>query len=67
MKPAPPKLRYEIFWKLADRQAIWIETVESLEKAKRRIQELAKDSRGDYFVFDTLNVCFVVQNDAEPQ
>lgn len=62
MKPAPQP-RYEIFQKVADGQPVWVGTSENIDDAKRRIDELAKKSRADYFVFDTVKVCFVFQHD----
>ena len=64
MNPAR-QLRYEIFQKFAERQPVWVGTAESLGDAKRRVEELARCSPGDYFIFDTVTVCFVFQHDPE--
>jgi hypothetical protein len=37
----------------ADRDALWIEAVEGLDEAQKRIREIAAESPDDYFIFDT--------------
>lgn len=52
--------QYEIFRKVESQAAIWVETATNLEDAKARIAELRRMFPGDYFIFDTQNICFVV-------
>lgn len=46
MKPA-----YDIFRKDLLGTPVWMESVQNLETAKRRLTELARRSPGEYFVF----------------
>lgn len=56
--------RFEIFQKLPNKQATWVETGSTLEEAKKRLKELAVMFPADYFIFDTENACFVVPCDS---
>jgi hypothetical protein len=58
-----PTSRYEIFRKLPTKQATWVETAGTLEDAKKRIKELTVMFPGDYFIFDVLNLCFIVPHE----
>jgi hypothetical protein len=55
--------RFEIFQKLPDKRATWVETGDTLEEATKRLKELAVMFPADYFIFDTENACFVVPCD----
>jgi len=44
---------FDIFRGAPDKDAIWLEAVESLGIAFDRMKELATESPGPYFVFDT--------------
>jgi hypothetical protein len=46
-----PILKFDIFSGTIDKNARWLEAVEGLENAKRRMHELAAKSPGRYFVF----------------
>lgn len=56
--------RFEIFQKLPDKRARYVETGSSLEEAKKRMNELAKMFPADYFIFDRQNACFVIPCDS---
>jgi hypothetical protein len=45
-------LGYDIFKKLEDDSALWIEDAATLEKAKERLKALASAKPGSYFVRD---------------
>jgi hypothetical protein len=42
---------YEIFRK-EDGALVWVEPAEDLETAKKRVEQLAKQSRCEYVIFD---------------
>ncbi len=44
-------LKFDIFSGTIDENARWLEAVEGLENAKRRMHEIAAKSPGRYFVF----------------
>jgi hypothetical protein len=44
-------LKFDIFSGAIDMKAHWLEVVEGLENAKRRMEEIAAKSPGKYFVF----------------
>jgi hypothetical protein len=45
------KVTYDIFRRLPG-GPMWVETVQDLENAKKRLENLAKSRPGDYFLFD---------------
>jgi hypothetical protein len=52
-EPEPePELVYDIFRGATNKDAIWVEAVAGLSSARRRMEEIAKESPGRYFVFD---------------
>lgn len=44
-------LKLDIFSGAIDKNPLWLERVEGLENAKRRMEEMATESPGGYFVF----------------
>lgn len=48
----PVRRTFDIFSGV-DQDALWIEAVEGLEEARKRMREIAAGSPGDYFIFDT--------------
>lgn len=47
-----PELVYDIFRGTTNKDALWVEAVAGLSSARRRMDEIAKESPGRYFVFD---------------
>lgn len=47
-----PELVYDIFRGATNKDAIWLEAVAGVSSARRRMEEIAKESPGRYFVFD---------------
>ena len=43
---------YDIFWKLSGEDAVWVETVDDLQQAKKRLITLATTTPGAYLIFD---------------
>jgi hypothetical protein len=43
---------YDIFRKLSGEDAVWVETVENLQQAKKRLIALATSTPGAYLIFD---------------
>jgi hypothetical protein len=58
---------YDIFRRLPG-GPMWIETVQDLENAKARLENLAESRPGDYFLFDPLSskIIFGVVEPARP-
>ena len=48
-----PEARFDIFSGSPDKDAMWIEAVSGLAKARERMEELAQQVPGRYFVFAT--------------
>jgi hypothetical protein len=46
------KLSYDIFRKLPGSGPIWVEAVQDLEHARKRLASLIEIRPGDYFVYD---------------
>lgn len=44
--------KFDIFMRLPDGQPIWIKAVESLDDAKRLLEQFASSTPGEYFIFD---------------
>jgi hypothetical protein len=47
--------KFDIFMRLPDGHPIWIRAAESLEEARRLLQQFASSAPGDYFIFDSRN------------
>jgi len=60
-------LKFDIFSGAIDENALWLERVEGLENAKRRMGEIAKQSRGKYFVFCDFSHTVVAQTDTSSE
>ena len=74
MPGAPPSNMdtdmFDLFAGPPDRDAAWLESVVGLEKAKNRVNELAAENPGEYFVFHsrshTVLVHFINSQDPHP-
>ena len=55
-----PYRSFDIFQKLPDGEHLWIETLATLEEARKRVLELVAKDSGDYAVFDSSVGKFVV-------
>jgi hypothetical protein len=53
-----PSPAYDIF-KKKDSQLTWVEAAQDLESAKKRIEQLAKQTRDEYVVYDQRKKCIV--------
>lgn len=49
----PPELRFDIFSGANDKDAMWIESVEGFPKARERMEQIAAQAPGKYFVFSS--------------
>jgi len=47
-----PEATYDIFRKTSDQDATWVETVDGLEQARRRLVKLACTTPGAYLLYD---------------
>ena len=47
--------KFDLFMRLPDGQPVWIKAVESLETARKQLTQMAADSPGEYFIFNTMN------------
>ena len=47
-----PEATYDIFRKTSDQDATWVETVDGLEQAKKRLIKLASTTPGAYLLYD---------------
>ena len=56
-------LKFDIFSEAIDENAFWLERVEGLENAKRRMGEIATKSPAKYFAFCDLSRTVVAQTD----
>jgi hypothetical protein len=57
---------YDIFEKTSKKDAVWLETVEGLRQAKRRLLHYRLNSTGEYLVFDASEAKFIdVLDEAE--
>jgi hypothetical protein len=57
---------YDIFKKTSDKDAVWLETVQGLGQAKRRLLHHRSTSTGEYLVFDATEAKFIdVWDEAE--
>jgi hypothetical protein len=60
-------LKFDIFPGTIDKNAFWLERVEGLENAKRRMEEIATKRHERYFVFCDFSHTVVAQIDASPE
>lgn len=47
------KLKFDIFSGELDKNAVWLETVDGLAEAQKRMQEIATRKPGVYFIFSS--------------
>lgn len=55
--------RFDIFSGTTDKDAIWIEAVPGLANARKRMEELAIEAPGKYFVFSVSSRAVLAQTD----
>lgn len=53
--------KYDIFIKTSETPLTWIETVEDIHEAKKRLISLASSKSGDYFIWDLSEHKFIEQ------
>lgn len=53
--------RFDIFSGQIDKNALWIETVEGLSSARERMEQIAAEKPGQYFIFSPLNHAVLAQ------
>jgi hypothetical protein len=49
------RAKFDLFMRLPDGQPVWIKAVESLEIARNQLAQMASNSPGEYFIFNTNN------------
>jgi hypothetical protein len=52
-------LAFDIFRKTSDKDAVWVETVQGLSQAKKRLISLNSTVPGTYLVFDAAGEKFI--------
>ena len=60
-------LKFDIFSGTIDKNAFWLERVEGLENAKRRMEEIATKRPERYYLFCDFSHTVVAQIDASPE
>lgn len=55
---------FDIFKGVPDKNAVWVERVEGLAAARRRMEELAKERPGSYFVFSPVSHAVLAKQNA---
>jgi hypothetical protein len=50
---------YDIFKKTSNKDAVWLEAVESLQQAKKRLLHYRSTSTGEYLIFDATESKFI--------
>jgi hypothetical protein len=55
--------RFEVYSGTIDKDARWIEAVRGLANARDRMEALAKETPGKYFVFSTLTYAVMATKD----
>ena len=53
---------FDIFSGTPDRDTLWLEAVTGLDKARQRMQEIANDKPGEYFIFQASAVVGMLDN-----
>jgi hypothetical protein len=57
---------YDIFEKTSNKDAVWLEAVQGLQQAKKRLLHYRSNSTGEYLVFDAAEAKFIdVMDEAE--
>jgi hypothetical protein len=62
-----PEPSFDIFSGTMDRYAMWIEAVPGLAQARERMEQIAKEKPGRYFVFSTANHTILAEIDTTPK
>ena len=44
-------VKFDVFTRLPDGHPLWVDSFESLEQAKARLKELARNAVADYFIY----------------
>lgn len=52
---SPREPNFDIFRGLPDKNAVWVEAVEGLSAARDRMEQIARDKPGNYFVFSRMD------------
>lgn len=55
--------RFELYSGTFDKDACWIEAVRGLANARDRMEAIAKETPGKYFVFSTLTYAVIATKD----
>jgi len=58
---------FEIFSGTMDRYAMWIQSVAGLAQARERMEQIAAEKPGKYFVFSTANHTILAEIDTTPK
>jgi hypothetical protein len=53
--------KYDIFAKIPETPLTWIESVEGIDEAQKRLISLAASTPGDYFIWDLSEHKFIEQ------
>lgn len=53
--------RFDIFSGQIDNNALWIETVDGLSNARERMEQIAAEKPGQYFIFSPLSHAVLAQ------
>jgi hypothetical protein len=61
--------RFDIFTRLPDGRALWIQSCENLAEARERLEEVARNALGDCFIYweEKGVVELVVRGEVKPQ
>jgi hypothetical protein len=59
--------RYDIFKKGSDESLVWIETVEDISQAEKRLISLASTVPGDYRLWDPSRQMFIERDIFDPE
>jgi hypothetical protein len=55
------ELTFEVFSGVPDRDAVWLESVEGFSNARERMEQIAEQKPGQYFVFSPQHDAILVQ------
>ena len=58
---------YDIFAGRPDGEAMWIESVEGLKDARARMEQIAAEKPGQYFMFSTTNNAVLAKSNTTSQ
>jgi hypothetical protein len=57
------ELTFDIFGGLTKQEAIWLESVAGLERARRRMDDIAAQKPGAYFLYDMVSDTIIARTD----